>query len=52
MSMKKRIEFIELKGKLNDLKLTKLPKANQKPEKENKILKEHVISLQSNMERG
>lgn len=52
MSMKRGIEFIELKGKFNDLKLTKILKANQKLAKENKILKEQVINLQRSMERG
>ena len=52
MSMKKSIEYIELKGHLEVVKLKEILEVSQKLERENKVLKEQVISLQNNMERG
>jgi len=52
MSMKKRIEYIELKGKHEELKLKEILETSQKMERKNRDLKKHVINLQNNVERG
>lgn len=52
MSMKNRIEYIQLQGQHEVFKLKEILEFNEKLERENKVLKEQVISLQNNMERG
>lgn len=52
MSMKKRIEILEAKVQQEENQIKEIIEARGRIERENKLLKQHVRSLQNKMEKG